>query len=674
MVQRITKQPRKKSLLSFLTDYPLIYVLLILLMVAGLLVWIAHTRMEDFRLYQRQVAIGSVTGAGNELSILLSELRRSVSLFAQGHKNELNELAMDPEDDAKFARVEQRLKASFPEALAFTLANSSGDDLLNPFSDMVREVCRTDISHYIAHEFRQSVYIHPNPNGYHFDIMVPWQFSPQEQAGVFFVSFRPSMLSRWLANSQVSGHQLFLVMKNKDRLLIEVTAQGARDTLKRGWFLTPREVSQLDYAAAVPGTRWQLVDIPMPNLHLYQQMRTWLQAVALFLTFLGTSLLMLYLIKREEKKREFAEASLRTNHATLSAVFEGIGDPVYLKDTGGYYRMVNSAFTRLANKTTTAIINKTDEDLFPAARATELSRADSEAIRRGVISTSEEVDHLKGETRNYLVTRTPVKNADGEIDGLVGIRHDITELKQAESRVRQHERELAHVDRLSIVGEIASSVAHELNQPLGAVVNYAQACLRMVRTDKFSYDRLVNALELTENQAQRAGKIIHRIRDFVRKDTRRTTTINLNHLVSDTIKFIKPKAQENNTLINFDSIAELPRVSADRIQIEQVLLNIMVNAMEAMQHAHTSVRKLTITCIQLDESKVQVSIKDSGPGLESTLVKQIFEPFFTTRQHGMGMGLAISRSIIEAHSGRLWVDSNTAEGTIFHFTLPIADE
>ena len=196
----------------------------------------------------------------------------------------------------------------------------------------------------------------------------------------------------------------------------------------------------------------------------------------------------------------------------------------------------------------------------------------------------------------------------------------------------------------------------------------------MVRADKFSYDRLINALELTENQAQRAGKIIHRIRDFVRKDTRRTTTINLNHLVSDTIKFIKPKAQENNTLINFDSIAELPRVSADRIQIEQVLLNIMVNAMEAMQHAHTSVRKLTITCIQLDESKVQVSIKDSGPGLESTLVKQIFEPFFTTRQHGMGMGLAISRSIIEAHSGRLWVDSNTAEGTIFHFTLPIAEE
>jgi PAS domain S-box-containing protein len=612
-----------------------------------------------------------VTGVEQELNSLLSGLKRSVRLFADGHYRLLDDLASDPENEEKQRHIQRLIDSYFPEAFGFTLANSAGDDLLDPFSERVRDQCRADIRQYVGDGYRHNIHIHPNPYGYHFDIMVPWESDAQQQ-GVFFVSFRPVMLSRLLANSQVSGHQLFLILsQDNEQGLIEVSAKGSRDSLNRNWNLSPQEVASIEYAKKVPDTRWQLVDIPMPKLYLEQRLRTWIQVFSLFMIFLGTGLVMLYLIRREGSRRQHVESSLLESYATLNAVFEGIGDPVYLKDPQGRYRMVNSAFACLTDKSTRDIPGLSDTQLFPRSTAKRFLHADRLVLERGEKSLVEEIDNISEEQRCCLVTRTPVKDAEGNLTGLVGIRHDITELKHAETRIRRHEQELSHVDRLNIVGEMASSIAHEINQPLGAVANCAQACVRMVSSGKYSEDKLMNALKLANEQAQRAGKIVHQIRDFARKDTRRHMLVDLDALVKETISFFQPKAREHGVTITLRLPEILPKVYGDRIQIEQVLLNLMFNGIEAMEAAASDRRELMIHCDAYEDDSIKVTITDTGPGLEPKVAARIFEPFFTTKTRGMGLGLAISRTIIESHSGHLWAEKDHPQGAAFCFSLPI---
>jgi PAS domain S-box-containing protein len=674
MVRHDFNRETKSSVLRILSDYPLLYVLLILVMVGSLLVWLAHTRIKDYRNFQHQIVSASVHGTARELATLLSELRRSVMLFALGHREELNALAREPDDDSRYVRIQKKMLTAFPDAFSFALSDNSGQDLLNPYSGRILDRCREDIHNYVKQGFRQKVYIHPDPEGYHFDIMVPWKSDPKGETGVFFISFRPRMLAWLLANRQVPGHVLYLVRNDRSQVMIEVTASGSRETLERDGYLSSSKRTYIDYEIDVPETGWRLLDIPRENLYLGQRIRSWLQVIALFLIFFGASAIMLYLIKREERRREIAEESLRRNHATLNAVFEGIADPVYLKDTDDRYRMVNSAFARWAGKRYEEIPELRDKQIFPPTVAVKFSDADRKVMENGGATTVEEVDDLEDRIRNCLVTRTPVKNAQGKTAGLVGIRHDITELKHAEHRARQHERELAHVDRLNIVGEMASAIAHELNQPLGAVVNYAQACLRMVTSGNHNNQKLVNALELTEDQAQRAGKIIHQIRDFVRKDTRRMDYVNVAQLIAETVEFIQPKARKSGTHIMQEPHAQLPPVLANKIQIEQVLLNIIVNSIEAMENAGAQTREVRILCRRVNDNKVQVTVRDTGPGIDSETSKRIFEAFYSVKKHGMGLGLAISRSIIEAHAGRLWAETDTECGAVFHFILPVAEE
>jgi signal transduction histidine kinase len=220
------------------------------------------------------------------------------------------------------------------------------------------------------------------------------------------------------------------------------------------------------------------------------------------------------------------------------------------------------------------------------------------------------------------------------------------------------------------MGEMASNLAHELGQPLGAVVNYAQACLRMVCRGSYNVERLSLALQQTVEQAQRAGAIIHRVRDFVRKDRARAECLNLTSLAGETLEFVSSEARGKGVRVAVETIDNLPPVRADRIQIEQVLLNLIFNSIDAMQQARSKARQVTIRFKAL-EGKVRVTVADTGPGLGKDVVEHIFEPFYTTKDKGMGMGLAICRSIIEAHSGRLWADSASGSGAVFHFTLPV---
>ena|GEM_PF-3407962 len=252
------------------------------------------------------------------------------------------------------------------------------------------------------------------------------------------------------------------------------------------------------------------------------------------------------------------------------------------------------------------------------------------------------------------------------------LEQEIKERQHAQEQALNHQVELAHVARLSTMGEMASGLAHELNQPLSAINTYVQGCIRRINMGTDDPEAIINALQLTAQQAERAGGIIRRLRSFVRKGETHKTYIEINHLINEVTGFLE--IQLNNKSINLvlELENDLPPVLVDIIQIEQVLINLIKNAIEAV----SDVAPLSIVLrTQLFNHKlIELCVIDSGHGISEDKLKRIFNPFFTTKASGMGMGLSISSSIIEAHGGKLYAQNNPHQGARFCFTLPIVEE
>lgn len=256
---------------------------------------------------------------------------------------------------------------------------------------------------------------------------------------------------------------------------------------------------------------------------------------------------------------------------------------------------------------------------------------------------------------------------------------DITEriqaqemLKQAHDEELQRQRaELAHVARLSMMGEMAVTLAHEVNQPLHAVKNYASGSLRRLRKRSEKDEELVAALGQISEEASRAAEIIRRVMGFVQKREPRFCEVSVNDLVEEVVLLGKAELEQHHTKIAFELSDALPAVIGDRIQIEQVLMNLLRNGLEALDETPEAKRLLVIKTLREGEDAVRVEVCDCGKGIGGEDLEKVFEPFFTTKPEGMGMGLAISRSIIQSHGGRLWGSANPVEGCTFHFTLPV---
>jgi C4-dicarboxylate-specific signal transduction histidine kinase len=221
------------------------------------------------------------------------------------------------------------------------------------------------------------------------------------------------------------------------------------------------------------------------------------------------------------------------------------------------------------------------------------------------------------------------------------------------------------------MGEMASGLAHELNQPLCAIVNFTEACVEFVRRNGHDRARLCLTLGEVTRQAERAGEVIRRLRDFVRRREPQRRAADINAIIQDVLAFTGVEVRHSEVRVRFKPGWRLPRVFADAIQIEQVLVNLVRNACEAMREGGKNAKVLTLET-KRRRGAVEVSVKDSGPGISDERKERLFEPFFTTKRNGMGMGLSITRSILEVHEGRLWVTSNRKGGTTFHFTLPTA--
>jgi C4-dicarboxylate-specific signal transduction histidine kinase len=252
------------------------------------------------------------------------------------------------------------------------------------------------------------------------------------------------------------------------------------------------------------------------------------------------------------------------------------------------------------------------------------------------------------------------------------LRVEMEERRRAEEQVQSHQAELAHVARLSTVGEMVAELAHELNQPLSAISSYAQACKRLLcpGSPEQTEDLLVSLNQVGE-QADRAAEIIRRLRRFVKKTKPVQVVVDLNALIYDVAELMNIDARRANAEVVFELTQPLPPVAGDRIQLEQVMVNLMRNGFEAMRESQHELRRLTIRTKFDGRRDITVDVSDNGAGIAPAEIDHVFDRFFTTKADGMGMGLSISQSIIENHEGRLWVTPNADRGSTFHFTLPI---
>jgi C4-dicarboxylate-specific signal transduction histidine kinase len=273
-----------------------------------------------------------------------------------------------------------------------------------------------------------------------------------------------------------------------------------------------------------------------------------------------------------------------------------------------------------------------------------------------------------------LLTISPITNQDGTLMHFLGISEDITERKRAEDEARRQRNELAQLGRVIIMGEMATSLAHELNQPLTVISGCAQVCLKKLRSERSKPEELLESMEQVNEQAERANQIIRRARSFIQREEQERGEIDVNEAIRNIADLLHSDAREHGAGIELELAAALPTVVADPFQIQQVILNLVHNGMEAMSEVRPALRHLTIHTSVSGDDAVEIAVCDQGQEMPTEVLDRVFDPFFTTKSTGLGMGLSICRSIIESHGGRLWATSDGEIGTVFRFTLPASDK
>jgi PAS domain S-box-containing protein len=284
--------------------------------------------------------------------------------------------------------------------------------------------------------------------------------------------------------------------------------------------------------------------------------------------------------------------------------------------------------------------------------------------------------HLDGPVRDIHVVGHPVLSTSGHLVEFVGTVIDVTERRRAEqerARLRQLEADLAHINRVSTLGEMIASLAHEVKQPIAAARNNARAALNFLDRSPPDLREVREAVDCIMGDADRAADIVERIRDHIKKAPPRKDRVDLNEAINEVIVLARSAITKNGVSVQTRLTEGSLPVQVDRVQVQQVVLNLILNAVEAMASVEAGARELLISTKQNETNDIVVAVSDSGPGIDPKNLDRVFEAFYTTKSSGVGMGLSICRSIIEAHGGRLWADANKPRGAVFQFTLPNAE-
>ena len=377
------------------------------------------------------------------------------------------------------------------------------------------------------------------------------------------------------------------------------------------------------------------------------------------------------------QRRIDAEQALRSEYAFRKAMEDSLMVGMRARDMEGRVSYVNPAFLQMVGFSADELIGLAPPMPYWAPEEMERTLQLHNDVREGKAPHEGfeiRLMHKNGSRFDALVYEAPLIDADGEQTGWMASIIDVTARKHAEELAQQQQEKLQVTARLVTMGEMASTLAHELNQPLAAITSYNTGCLNKLESGNFSAEQLKEALEKLAVQAQRAGHIIRRVHDFVRKSEPKRVPCDLAEVIDDSIGFIEGAAKARGVRIVREIQGMRPELLADPVMLEQVLLNLMRNGIEAMRHTPSEQRRLTVKLSQLDRQQMEIRVVDRGPGIPPEVEEKLFTPLFSTKAEGMGMGLNICRSIIEVHHGRLWVEANPDGGSIFIITLPIVQQ
>ena len=400
-------------------------------------------------------------------------------------------------------------------------------------------------------------------------------------------------------------------------------------------------------------------------------------AVTAILGAVAVTVLGAHLLDRGRRAAFYSREALRAGEERLRSISERYralyeNNPVmyFTVDADGLVRSVNHfGAEQLGYDVAELIGHPVLRVCYPADRDGVQAQLEHCVNHLGEVAHSEfRTVQKDGSVRWVRESARALRESDGRVVVLI-VCEDATDRKLAEEAVRRHQAELAHVARVSLMGEMAAGLAHELNQPLAAVVNFTRGCERRLRLGGNASAEILHALEQASAQALRAGEIIRRIRDFIRKEEPSLARVDLNDLVRNVAELAELDGRRQGIRIDLALAPSIPKVYVDSIQIEQVILNVVRNGFDAMDDHALAERTLSIRTTAPGGTQVDVAISDTGIGLTPDVLDRVFEPFFSTKRSGLGLGLSISRSIIEAHGGRLSVEPNRGGGSTFRFSL-----
>ena len=359
------------------------------------------------------------------------------------------------------------------------------------------------------------------------------------------------------------------------------------------------------------------------------------------------------------------ERDYRAEQSRLAAIVESSDDAIVAKDLCGLVRAWNRSAERLFGYTAAEMIGQPITAIFPPDRLGE------EAVILDRIGRGERIEHYEtercckdGRIIRVRVSVSPIRDAGGRIVGASKIVRDLTECDARESRIRELQAELVHLQRLSELGQFVSALVHEVNQPLTAITNYLGACRRLVAAG--NRQGVAAALERIEGQTVRTQEIVRRIRDFVRKRALEMQPENLSQVITEACALARASTSDAGLRLT-THVDRATSVTIDRIQVQQVLFNLLRNGIEAMDGQPK--REIVVAANTAGAEMVEISVADCGPGLPETVRDRLFQPFVTTKTNGMGVGLSVCRTIVEAHAGQLWADVNPNGGAVFRFTV-----
>ena len=356
----------------------------------------------------------------------------------------------------------------------------------------------------------------------------------------------------------------------------------------------------------------------------------------------------------------------QANDPRLAAIVESSDDAIIAKDLSGVVFAWNRAAERLFGYSASEMIGQPLTVIFPPARIEE------EAFILGRIARGERVERYEttrrckdGRMIRVSATVSPILDASGRITGASKILRDLTDRDARESRIQEIQAELVHMQRLTELGQVVTTLVHEVNQPITAIRNYLNACLRLVATGNLKGVR--TALERMEDQARRTSEIVERIRDFVKKRDVRMHVEDLSHVIDEAVALMRSSLKDGGPTVTVQVDPAEPKAEIDKVQVQQVLFNLMRNGIEAMEDQPR--RELMVATKGAQAGMVEISVADTGPGIPDDIRSRLFRPFVTTKPTGMGVGLSVCQGIVQLHGGRLWADDNIGGGTVFRFTV-----